>query len=175
MIYKIGFIFSLFFLHFISCKEPAPQVPANKLKDNSLDYDMMLLNKEFAALEKEEVNHYIDSLGLDMKETPLGIRYRIIQEGNGDIPEKGNTVTVNYSIRALDGDICRQLRNKTKTIIIGKGEIERGIEESVLLLSVNGKGEFIVPSYLAYGVSGLKGCVPPWTAVICEITLLEKL
>jgi FKBP-type peptidyl-prolyl cis-trans isomerase len=170
---KINLIFFTF-LMLASCHEPAPQIPANKLKVSSQDEDMMLLNKEFAALENDEINQYIDSLDLDMKETGLGIRYRIVREGGGVMPEKGNTVTVNYSVRALNGDICERLSNITKTITLGRGELERGIEESVYLLNVSAKGEFVIPSYLAFGVTGLKGCIPPWTAVICEMTLLEK-
>jgi len=157
-----------------SCREPAPQIPANKLEKSSIAEDMMMLNKEFAAFEYEEINHYIDSLNLDMTETATGLRYKIIQKGDGDFFQKGDNVTFNYSIRTLDNRECKELKNITRTIELGKGETESGIEEALKLLKVSGKGQFIIPSHLAFGISGYKNCISPWTPVFCEINIIES-
>jgi len=156
-----------------SCREPAPQIPANKLPDVSISEELMLLNKEFAELENEEINHYIDSLNLDMSQTVTGLRYQIIKEGDGRFPQKKDKVTFRYSIRTLDNTECEELKNVTKTVELGTGAIKSGIEEAVMLLKVSGQGRFIIPSYLAYGVSGYKNCVPPWTPVFCEINVIN--
>jgi len=169
----ITYLSILFFL--FSCREPAPQVPANKLPESSLFEDLMLLNKEFAELENEEINHYIDSLNLGMAQTSIGLRYKIIREGDGNSFQKGDRVTLNYSIRTLDDrGMCEELQNITKTIELGKGDVKSGIEEAVMLLKSSGKGQFIIPSYLAYGVPGYKNCVPAWTPVFCEINIIES-
>ncbi len=157
-----------------SCVEPAPQIPANKLEESHITEDLMLLNKSFAALENEEIEHYIDSLKLDMSQTSTGLRYKIINEGNGNSFQKKDNVTFSYSIRTLDGTECKEMKNVTTTIELGKNEIERGIEEAVMLLKVSGKGQFIIPSHLAFGVSGYKNCIPPWMSVLCEINIIES-
>ena len=156
-----------------SCREPAPQVPANKLSEISISEEMMLLNKEFAELENEEINHYIDSLNLDMSQTTTGLRYKIIKEGVGEFPRKNDKVTFSYSIRTLDNVECEDLKNVTKTVELGKGAIINGVEEAIMLLKVSGQGWFIIPSYLAYGVPGYKNCVPSWTPVFCEINVID--
>ena len=173
--YHLSLITNLFISFFLySCREPAPQIPANKLTEISISEDMMLLNKEFVELENEEINHYIDSLKLDMMQTTTGLRYKILNEGEGEPPRKGDEITFGYSIRTLDNLECENLKNVIKTIELGKNAIENGIEEAVMLLKVSGKGQFIIPSYLAYGVSGYKNCVPAWTPVFCEINIIES-
>ena len=154
-----------------SCGERAPQIPANKLPDDSFSTDLMELNREFAELEDAEINHYIDSLHLDMQQTATGLRYWIVNAGDGDFLQKGDKVTFDYTIRLLDNTLC--VENSLKTIELGKGAIERGIEEAIRLLKVRGNGKFIIPSHLAFGVVGYKNCVPPWTPVFCEISLIK--
>jgi hypothetical protein len=162
----------LIFLLF-SCREPAPQVPVNKLPEVSLSEKSILLNKEFVEFEREEIDHYIDSLKLDMSQTITGLRYKIIKEGDGGFPRKKDKVTFRYSIRTLDNVECEELKNVTKTVELGKGALRSGIEEAVMLLKASGQGWFIIPSYLAYGVPGYKNCVPPWTPVFCEINVIN--
>jgi FKBP-type peptidyl-prolyl cis-trans isomerase len=157
-----------------SCTAPAPQIPANKLEEHNISEDLMLLSKSFAAFENEEIEHYIDSLKLDMQQTSTGLRYKIINEGNGNFFQKKDTVTFTYSIRTLEGSECKELKNVTKTIELGKGETENGIEEAVMLLKASGKGQFIIPSHLAFGVSGYRNCIPAWTPVFCEINIIES-
>jgi FKBP-type peptidyl-prolyl cis-trans isomerase len=164
---------SIITLSLFSCREPAPQVPANKLSETSISEEMMLMNKEFAELEIEEINLYIDSLNLDMSQTVTGLRYKIIKEGEGEPLQKGDRVTFNYSIRTLDNMECEELKNVTKTIELGTGAIEKGVEEAIMLLRVSGKGWFIIPSYLAYGVPGYKNCISSWTPVFCEINIID--
>ena len=173
MVLTVPLFALLLFLFLFSCRERAPQVPANKLPDDSYSKELMELNREFAELEDAEINHYIDSLHLDMKQTSTGLRYRIVKEGDGDFPQKNDKVTFDYTIRLLDNTVCAQ-ENGLKTIELGKGAIENGIEEAILLLKVCGKGEFIIPSHLAFGVAGYKNCVPAWTPIFCEINLIEK-
>ncbi len=157
-----------------SCIEHAPQIPANKLEENNITEELMLLNKSFAAFENEEIEHYIDSLKLDMLQTSTGLRYKIINGGSGGSFQKKDNVTFNYSIRTLDETGCSELKNVTKTVELGKNEIERGLEEAVMLLKTSGKGQFIIPSHLAFGVSGYKNCIPAWTPVFCEINIIES-
>ena len=170
---KTVVLFHLFFIHiiFFSCREPAPQVPANKLPEDSFSKELMELNREFAELEDSEINHYIDSLNLDMQKTSTGLRYRIVKNGDGNFPQKGDKVIFEYAIRLLDNTKC--VESTMKTIVLGKGAIENGIEEAIKLLKVCGKGEFIIPSHLAFGMSGYDNCVPAWTPIFCEISLIN--
>ncbi|HOI26821.1 MAG TPA: FKBP-type peptidyl-prolyl cis-trans isomerase [Paludibacteraceae bacterium] len=169
----VGVGLLLLFL-FSSCREDKPQVPANKLPKSTLNQDLIEMNRGFVELERADIRHYIDSLCLKMDSTGLGIRYHISKEGSKDTVAVGAEVTVRYSITMLDGMGCDDLRDVEKTFKMGTGKVEKGIEEAVKLLHVSGEGEFIIPSYLAYGVSGYKDCVAPWSPIFCKINLIES-
>jgi len=174
IICNVCYVLILVFIVGSSCSEPAPQIPANKLPDESIDKNMMILNREFAELGENEINCYIDSLQLNLSRSDIGLRYRIVKEGTGQAIEKGDEVTVNYSIRMLNGPECEKLTNVTKKIRLGKNDVEKGIEEAVLLLKVSGEGEFIIPSHLAFGVAGYKNCIAPWAPVFCTLHIISK-
>ncbi|MBR4841177.1 MAG: FKBP-type peptidyl-prolyl cis-trans isomerase [Paludibacteraceae bacterium] len=152
----------------------APQVPFNKLPKNTINDDLMALNAGFMELEREDIKHYIDSLGLQMDTTISGLHYRIDEEGYGDSVAKFDEVTIRYTMTLLDGTTCDDLRETVKMVRLGKGNLIKGLEEAVSMLKVSGSGTFIIPSYLAYGVSGKIGCVPPWNPLFCKVCLIEK-
>ncbi|MCB9017814.1 MAG: FKBP-type peptidyl-prolyl cis-trans isomerase [Paludibacteraceae bacterium] len=157
-----------------SCSEDRPQIPANKLPKSTVEEDLLEMNKGFVEIEKSDIRHYVDSLGLKMDSTGTGLRYHVTKMGSGDTVAANATVTIRYSVTMLDGMGCDNLQNVTKTFTLGSGGSIRGIEEAVSLLSVSGEGEFIMPSYLAYGVAGYKDCVAPWSPIFCKIYLIES-
>lgn len=162
-------------LLFVGCGgNDAPQVPANKLPKSTVTEDFMTLNVEFMKLEREDVRHYIDSLGWAMDTTLSGLHYRIDEVGYGDTVGQLDEVTVRYTLTLLDGTGCDEMRNVVKSVRLGKGAMIKGLEEAVRMLKVSGSGTFILPSYLAYGVSGKNGCVPPWNPLVCKVTLIDK-
>ncbi|MCQ2218181.1 MAG: FKBP-type peptidyl-prolyl cis-trans isomerase [Paludibacteraceae bacterium] len=169
------FVPLLAFLALLGCRgDDRPQIPYNKLPKNTVNDDFLAMNVGFMELEREEINHYIDSLNLNMDSTISGLRYRIDEVGYGDSVAKTDEVTVRYTITLLDGTTCDDLRDVVKIVRLGKGDLIKGLEESIRLLKVSGSGTFILPSYLAYGVSGKSGCVPPWSPVFCKVCLIEK-
>lgn len=150
-----------------------PQVPYNKLPKSTVQEDFLAMNRGFLELEREDIKHYIDSLDLKMDSTMSGLLYRIDEVGYGDSVSKTDEVTIRYTLTLLDGTTCDDLRDVARIVRLGKGNLIKGMEEAVRMLKVSGSGTFIIPSYLAYGVSGKKGCIPPWNPVFCKVTLIE--
>lgn len=158
----------------LSCTNPAPQIPVNKMEQEDVKGSLMEMNKQFYDLENEEINHFIDSTKWDGKREGTGIGIRIIKEGNGQKVSLSDDVTIRYSIRMLDGTSCDQLTKVTKTINLEKGEMIIGMREAILGMTISETSEFIIPSYLAYGVVGFPKCIAGWTPIICEITLIDS-
>ncbi len=164
-------------LGLISCQDPAPQVPYNKIEKPQTESALMEMNRQFAAIEDSLVTTYVDSVQkADRKTfttTKTGLRYYIVWSGKGDRAGESDDVTFRYTVRQLDGSECDKLKNVVKTENLEKGDLTRGIREALRLLPVSGEGEFVMPSFLAYGVVGVPGCIPPWTPVSIQISLLE--
>ncbi len=156
-----------------SCGKEKVQIPVNKEKPEDFKDEFMELNRQFVELEEQEINHYIDSLGLDMGRTISGLRHHIIEKGEGDSIQENDKVTIRYTIAPLGGEPCPNITDVVKTITIGHNDIEKGIREAIPLLRATGKGEFIVPSMLGYGVIGKGKCINSWTPLFMELTIIE--
>lgn len=170
-------IYIVCFFCFSSCQEPAPQVPYNKIEKPQTESALMEMNRQFAAIEDSLVTAYVDSVQkVDQKTfttTKTGLRYYIVWSGKGDRAGDDDDVTFRYTVRQLDGTVCDKLKNVVKTENLEKGDLTRGMREALRLLPVSGEGEFVMPSFLAYGVVGVSGCIPPWTPVSMQISLIE--
>ena len=161
------------FLILLSCSEPAPQVPYNKIEKDNPNASFLELNKAFAEIEDSLICVYVKNSPETFATTKSGLRYYIKEQGVGNVVGHSDDVTFRYSVRQLDGTTCDKLTNVTKTVSLEKGELERGFREALSMLRVSGTGVFVMPSFLAYGVVGVSQCIPAWTPVECEITLVD--
>lgn len=158
----------------ISCSDPAPQIPVNKMEREDLQGSLMEMNKQFYDLENEEIKHFIDSTNWQGKREGTGIGIRKIKEGTGKKVSLNDDVTICYSVRMLDGTTCDKLQKVVKTVNLEKGDLIIGMREAILGMTISETSEFIIPSYLGYGVVGVPKCIPGWTPIICEITLIDS-
>ena len=123
-------------------------------------------------LLKEKI--LIDELSKDFDVTPSGLRYQIINPGNGDSPKKGDTVKVHYKGMLLDETVFDSSYKRAQPIEfnVGIGQVIKGWDEGIMLLKKGDKAKFIIPSDLAYGEAGAGGVIPPNATLIFEVELL---
>ena len=116
----------------------------------------------------------IDELSKDFDVTPSGLRYQIINPGNGDSPKKGDTVKVHYKGMLLDETVFDSSYKRAQPIEfnVGIGQVIKGWDEGIMLLKKGDKAKFIIPSDLAYGEAGAGGVIPPNATLIFEVELL---
>jgi FKBP-type peptidyl-prolyl cis-trans isomerase len=57
--------------------------------------------------------------------------------------------------------------------MIGKGGVEAGLEDGILLMHEGGRAKFIIPSHLAFGLTGNGNKIPPKSTLIYDIKLLK--
>jgi FKBP-type peptidyl-prolyl cis-trans isomerase len=109
-----------------------------------------------------------------MKETGTGLRYMIYRDGSGLKAEKGKVAILNYKLWLITGDLVYSSEtNGPKSFLIGKGGVESGLEEGILLMKVGDKAKMILPSHLAHGLLGDEKKIPPRTAIVYDIELVE--
>jgi FKBP-type peptidyl-prolyl cis-trans isomerase len=127
------------------------------------------------AEAKKRQQEEMDKIAGGYDETPSGLRYKILQEGNGRKAEKGTMVSVHYKGQLLDGQVFDSSYQRKQPIdfTIGIGQVISGWDEGIQLLKVGDKARFIIPSNLAYGSTGAGGVIPPDATLIFDVELMD--
>ena len=126
------------------------------------------------AEEREAVRAELDKLAVGFDETESGLRYQIIQKGDGKKAEKGNTVSVHYKGQLADGTVfdSSYKRNSPLDFQVGVGQVIAGWDEGICLLNVGDKARLVIPSDLGYGAAGAGGVIPPNATLVFDVELM---
>ncbi len=126
------------------------------------------------AEEKRKQAAELDKVAAGFSETASGLRYKIIQKGDGPKAEKGKNVSVHYEGALLDGTVFDSSYKRKEPISfqLGVGQVIRGWDEGVGLLKVGDKARFVIPSQLAYGSAGAGGVIPPDAILVFDVELI---
>lgn len=127
------------------------------------------------AAEKAAREAELDKLAAGFKKTDSGLRYQILQEGNGEKAQRGQTVSVHYKGQLPDGTVfdSSYKRNEPIEFPLGVGHVIPGWDEGVQLLKVGDKARFVIPSDLAYGSQGAGGVIPPHATLVFDVELMK--
>jgi FKBP-type peptidyl-prolyl cis-trans isomerase FkpA len=133
--------------------------------------------EDFGAYEKVILKQYIESEKLPVNPLPSGIYYLNMKAGSGKKVEIGDTVTVHYEGRFLNGrffDSTRR-RNQPFQFVYGtEWQVVRGLEEGIGLMREGERSLFILPSESGFGNRGSStGTIPPFTSLIFEVEILK--
>ena len=162
------------FLLLCSCQQNNPQVPENKQPKDYTIENLLEMNRVLAEKETKEIETFVQQSDSDFTQSPLAFWYHIEYQGDGRALQKGDNVRITYNLKLLNGTICYTPQHKgDKTITIGKFEIIKGLDESLLLLNEGGRGTFIIPSDLAFAMIGDQDCIGAKKTIIYEIKSLE--
>lgn len=158
----------------ISCSESPKQKPI-EINSKKLKEDVIKANKPAVVMEQDEINAYIKSHGYNMRGTGSGLRYMFLKENpKGKKIENKKEIKVNYKVWLLDGTLCYSSDKKgPKIFAVGADNVESGLHEGVKLMKEGEKALFILPSHLAFNLIGDRDKIPPKSAVVYEIEILE--
>lgn len=136
--------------------------------------DLVKMNREMVNQESAVIERFVNEKGYKMTKTSTGMWYRMDVEGKGEQAKVGQTVYIRYTIRLLDESICYSSDSLgVKSFRLGQGGVESGLEEGLLLMKKNGKATFIMPSYLAHGLTGDQNKIPSRSILIYETELVD--
>ena len=126
------------------------------------------------AAEREEASAELDKLAAGFDVTESGLRYQIIQKGDGKKAEKGNQVSVHYKGQLADGTVfdSSYKRNSPLDFQVGVGQVIPGWDEGICLLNVGDKARLVIPSDLGYGSAGAGGVIPPDATLVFDVELM---
>jgi FKBP-type peptidyl-prolyl cis-trans isomerase len=106
--------------------------------------------------------------------TPSGLKYVDIKEGDGAVPQIGQTVVVHYTGTLEDGTKFDSSRDRGPfQFKLGVGQVIKGWDEGVASMKVGGRRKLIIPADLGYGSRGAGGVIPPNATLIFDVELLK--
>ncbi|APZ46907.1 peptidylprolyl isomerase [Polaribacter reichenbachii] len=126
---------------------------------------------EAKAAQKE----MLDKVAAGYDETASGLRYKVLQKGDGKQATKGAKVSVHYKGQLLDGTVFDSSYKRKQPIDfnVGVGQVISGWDEGIQLLKVGDKARMVIPSNLAYGSAGAGGVIPPNATLIFDVELMD--
>jgi FKBP-type peptidyl-prolyl cis-trans isomerases 1 len=107
----------------------------------------------------------------DVTETPSGLQYIVMKDGNGAKPKQTDTVKVHYHGTLLNGTVFDSSVQRGEPIAFPLNQVIAGWTEGVQLMSVGSKYKFFIPADLAYGDAPV-GNIPSGSTLVFEVELL---
>lgn len=151
-----------------------PTGVAKQHKANEAIKDPLLnRNKESIRLEQRDIENYIRRQGHSMIKTGTGLHYQLIKDEPGSTVRPEQQVLVEHSVSLLNGNVCYSTSESgPEAFIVEHDEVESGLHEGIQLMSPGDSAILIIPSYLAFGLSGDLEKIPMRSTVIYNIKLL---
>ena len=133
--------------------------------------------EDFGDYERVILKQFISEEKLDVNPLPSGIYYLNLRQGTGKKVETGDTVTVNYEGRFLNGrffDSTVKRRQPFQFVYGTEWQVIEGLEEAIGMMREGEKSLFILPSERAFGNRGSSNSyIPPFTSLIFEVEILK--
>ncbi len=126
------------------------------------------------AAENAKMAAELDKVAAGFNQTASGLRYQIIQKGDGQKAQPGRKVSVHYEGSLLNGKVfdSSYKRHEPIDFQLGVGQVIQGWDEGIALLQVGDKARFVIPSDLGYGSAGAGGVIPPNATLIFDVELV---
>jgi FKBP-type peptidyl-prolyl cis-trans isomerase len=156
----------------VSCKEKQPKVSEEEFI--ATEKKMIEVNRIMLSKDKRRIEGYIEREQLDMHESPTGLWYSVQNPESGELIKPEMNVSLEYSVGLLDGMICYSSeKDGIKSFRVGRGGVESGLEEGILMMKAGGTAKFILPPHLAYGLPGDGACIPARAIIVYDIKVLS--
>lgn len=118
--------------------------------------------------------HYLDSLKADSTiiRTESGLMYKVLTQGEGEVPQRTDKVLVNYEGRLVDGTVFdASAKHGDKPASFRADQVISGWTEALTRMPVGSKWQLYIPYELAYGSRNM-GNIKPFSALIFDVELV---
>ena len=133
------------------------------------------LNRNLILQERKAIDEYIENSGFDFERTGTGLCYRIVNQGDGELIKTGDIVSMEYEMSLLNGnELYNSNTTGPKVFLVGRGGVESGLEEAVLKLHNGDEAEIIIPSRLAYGLTGDGDKIPSNATIVYKVKIIDN-
>lgn len=131
--------------------------------------------EEKRELMKKEQTVFFDQLkdkqGVVAAE--YGLYYEVLQEGDGVKPTLEDEVLVHYKGSLANGKEFDSSYKRGEPLSLRLSSVIKGWQLGIPLMSVGSKYKLYIPSELGYGERGAGADIPPFSALVFEIELIN--
>lgn len=106
---------------------------------------------------------------------PSGLQYQVLKEGNGKRPKAADQVRCHYEGMLIDGTLFDSSVQRGEPAVFGLNQVIKGWIEGVQLMQEGAKYRFFIPYQLGYGEQGAGQQIPPYSALVFDVELIEVL
>ncbi len=168
-------IFLLVSIFAISCsnagKNRKPVLSDKEMED--LREPLVRVNRNLTEQDEIRITKHTERMAWAMQKTKTGLRYSILENGNGDSISDGSKVSLNYELSVLGhGIVYTSDSLGMKSFIVNGSDIEEGLNEAVQLMTYGTKARIIIPPHLGFGLRGDDWRIPSRAILIYEIEVL---
>jgi FKBP-type peptidyl-prolyl cis-trans isomerase len=177
-----------------SVRKKGAQLPPWVKPTDKMEYQVKLISVKTQAEMKKEMEQksagqrqtddkilqdYFTQNKITPAKTASGLYYVMSKEGAGETAKPGQTVTVNYTGKLLDGtpfdsNVDPQFQHvEPFPFMLGQGQVIPGWDEGVALMKKGGKATFYIPSTLAYGPEGREPKIPANAILVFEVEVTD--
>ncbi len=144
------------------------------VKKDPVTEPLIQANKKISESEKRDIDLFVKRKGWPMTETGSGVRYSVYREGNGPQVKTGDLVTVLFEITLLNGKVCYTSdESGSEKFVVDHDHVESGLHEAIKYLKVGDKAKIIIPSHMAFGLTGDSDQIPPLSPIVYDLEVLE--
>ena len=104
---------------------------------------------------------------------PSGLQYQVIKEGTGPKPSLTDRVRVHYHGTTIDGKVFDSSVERGQPVELAVNGVIPGWTEALQLMPAGSKWKLFIPSDLAYGDQQAGPSIPPGSALVFDVELLE--
>ena len=115
---------------------------------------------------------WFGTAGQNWTTTASGLKYRVIEEGEGPSPSANDIALINYTGRLEDGSVFDSNEGAEPVPLPVSGSIP-GFAEALQLMNKGATYRVRIPPELAYGAAGGGGVIPPNATLDFDVTLVD--
>jgi FKBP-type peptidyl-prolyl cis-trans isomerase FklB len=103
---------------------------------------------------------------------PSGLQYKVLVQGDGEVPLENQKVQVNYEGRLIDGTVFdASSKHGDGPSEFTPKQVIKGWTEALTMMPVGSKWQLYIPYHLAYGGRSA-GDIQPYSALIFDVELV---
>ncbi len=155
--------------------------PRTKPYGKALGKDELIeRNKARVSRESQLIEAWVAAAGWPMERTQTGLYFQVYgssAEGEAQIdpihPQSGHRIGITYSAYLLDSTKVASSNKEIFYFYLGHDDVVSGLHEVMTLLSPGDSARVLIPSYMAYGLTGLSPSVPPNSPLLYDLYFVE--
>jgi FKBP-type peptidyl-prolyl cis-trans isomerase len=146
-------------------------VSADSIPKRMNEYMNQMVMERNRALEKQLFTNVKGQPGIG--NLPDGVCYAIVKAGTGLRPLLTDSVSIHVKGYLPEGKIFEDTYTDNKPFKTTPATLIAGLKETLQIMPAGSLWRVYIPSSLAYGEKGISGVIPPYSAVVFDIELLN--